>query len=160
MTDTDAAVDNHVVIDTRGKACSTCKVVKPVTEYHGHPHTSDGLQSVCKQCHAATAANGYRKMSATEKDRRNARSKAARYGMTLEEMLAYVDAHNGLCDICGKPDTTHRKATWTNKLTFDHDHASGKLRGMLCSRCNIAIGSVNDDPAILRKLADYIERFR
>ena len=142
------------------KPCSTCGEPKDLDQYYAHPHTHDGLQTVCKSCHAKTSSAGYRKMSQTEKDRRNARSKAARYGMSLDEMLAYVDAHNGLCDVCGKPDETHRKATWTNKLTFDHDHVSGKLRGMLCSRCNIAIGSVEDNPETLYALAEYIERFR
>jgi hypothetical protein len=146
--------------EIKTKRCTTCKVVKPTTEFYAHPHTRDGLQSVCKQCHAVSSAKVYQRMTATEKDRRNARSKAHRYGMTLEEMMAYVEAHDENCDVCGKPDTTHRKATWTRKLTFDHDHLSGKLRGMLCSRCNIAIGSAEDDPEVLRALADYIERFR
>src|SRR5262245_55193728 len=89
---------------SKEKPCTVCKEFKPLSEYYNHPHTYDGLQTVCKTCHAKSSASSYRKMTPAEKDRRNARSKAARYGMTLEEMVAYVDAHNGLCDVCGKPD--------------------------------------------------------
>ena len=86
--------------------------------------------------------------------------KARKYGMTLEEMTEYVNGHDDNCDVCGNPDVTHRKATWTNGLTFDHDHISGRMRGMLCSTCNVALGQTGDDPERLRKLAVYLERFR
>jgi hypothetical protein len=41
---------------------------------------------------------------------------------------------------------------------IDHDHKSGKVRGLLCSCCNTGIGFLKDDPRIMRKAADYVER--
>jgi len=128
--------------------------MKPLTEFYraGKYH-----QPRCKPCHNATR---YRDLSPEDKTRRIATIKARKYGMTLAEMQALVGAHDDNCDLCGKPDTTHRKRTWTRQLTMDHDHATKRFRGLLCSKCNIAIGSAGDDPDLLRKMADYVERFR
>lgn len=87
--------------------------------------------------------------------------KARKYGFeSPEAMRTFAEKHGDLCDLCGKPDTTHRKRTWTRGLTMDHDPLTGRFRGMLCSLCNLAIGQAKDDPALLRRMADYVERFR
>jgi len=56
------------------------------------------------------------------------------------------------CEVCGQKNKTGKR------LVFDHCHASGVFRGWLCHRCNVALGNVEDDPARLRALADYLER--
>lgn len=53
-----------------------------------------------------------------------------------------------VCDVCGGNRI---------RIVFDHCHDSGKFRGWICSPCNTVLGLMNDDPAILRKLADYLE---
>lgn len=55
-----------------------------------------------------------------------------------------------VCEVCGRPPGQRR-------LHFDHDHTTGLFRGWLCSGCNIALGHVQDDPAILRALVLYLE---
>ena len=142
------------------KTCKTCGEAKRRDEFDNHKLTRDKKQTSCKQCCREANKARYHALTQEQKDRRVAQIKARKYGMTLEEMAAYVDAHGDLCDVCGRPDTTHRKATWTHKLTFDHDHATGKFRGLICSTCNVTIGNARDDPAVLRHLADYIERNR
>ncbi len=79
------------------------------------------------------------------------------FGITHAQYLAMHDAQNGLCAICGQPETAERdgKIKW---LAVDHDHATGMIRALLCQRHNVMIGHCNDDPAILRAAADYIER--
>lgn len=52
------------------------------------------------------------------------------------------------CDVCNRP-------SW--RITFDHCHTSGKFRGWLCYSCNITLGHIEDDPKILRALAEYLE---
>lgn len=142
------------------KTCKVCHEAKALDAFHLHPSTRDGRQPDCKQCHNDLSLARYHGLSPEAKSRRIAMIKARKYGMTLAEMQTYVADHDENCDVCGKPDTTHRRATWTRQLTFDHDHISGRLRGMLCSPCNLAIGQAGDDADLLRKLADYIERFR
>ena len=53
------------------------------------------------------------------------------------------------CDVCHK----------IGKIHFDHDHKSGAFRGWLCQSCNWVIGHATDNPKLLRKLADYLEKF-
>lgn len=142
------------------KTCKGCGMDKSLDEFHAHPQTRDRRQLRCKSCHNTKTAQRYLNLSPEAKAHRIATIKARKYGMTLEQMQALVEAHDDNCDLCGQPDTTHRKRTWTRQLTLDHDHTNGRFRGLLCSKCNIAIGSAGDDPALLRKMADYVEAFR
>lgn len=59
----------------------------------------------------------------------------------------------GPCEICGGDQTTNRS------LAQDHCHRTGRLRGKLCNRCNLGIGSFMDDPARLRAAAEYPEKY-
>jgi hypothetical protein len=52
------------------------------------------------------------------------------------------------CQICGSE----------KRICFDHCHASGEFRGWICTKCNTILGWAKDDPALLRKLAGYLER--
>lgn len=57
----------------------------------------------------------------------------------------------GLCAICRRPPG--KKA-----LAPDHNHTTGKIRGLLCSKCNCGIGNLNDDPVLLRLALEYLEQ--
>jgi hypothetical protein len=143
---------------TLTKTCKECGEAKPLDDFHRHPLGQHQRQNRCKPCHNRKSAEAYHARSPTSKAEYIARVKARKYGMTLEEMQTLVEAHGDLCDICGQPDTTHRKRTWTRNLTMDHCHSTGRFRGMLCSNCNIAIGLLKDDPALARKVAEYLEK--
>lgn len=66
---------------------------------------------------------------------------------------SYVENHNGRCDICGgEPD-----GRWKS-LNIDHCHRTGKLRGLLCSKCNRAIGYFADDPKLLEAAIRYLKK--
>jgi hypothetical protein len=56
------------------------------------------------------------------------------------------------CEICDGEESSRRK-----RMHLDHCHATGRVRGWLCSRCNLTLGQVKDDPELLRKLAAYLE---
>lgn len=56
------------------------------------------------------------------------------------------------CEICGAASTPRRR------LGFDHDHATGEVRGVLCSKCNSALGLLGDDPRLIRAAAEYLTR--
>ncbi len=80
-----------------------------------------------------------------------------RYGMTRAEYAAQADAQKGLCASCGQPPKPNPKHPG---LVADHDHSSGKNRELLCNECNLGMGMFNDNPALLRAAADYIEHHR
>lgn len=72
--------------------------------------------------------------------------------MTYEEKVTMHNVRNGLCDICGMPNKN-------GELLFvDHNHKTGKVRGMLCIDCNMGIGRMKDSPELLRVAAAYLDR--
>ena len=75
------------------------------------------------------------------------RQLAIRYGPTPEQYDEMFAAQNGQCLLCGK------KA----KLIVDHDHETGRVRGLLCHPCNTELGAFGDDAEVLRRAADYLE---
>ena len=82
-----------------------------------------------------------------------------RYGITVEQHDVMLTTQDGLCAICGQPpDPGGVRAT--SRLHTDHDHLTGRVRGLLCNNCNRGIGCFADDPARLRAAAEYIERHR
>jgi hypothetical protein len=87
------------------------------------------------------------------------RSNIAEHGLTLAGFEHLKTAQNGLCAVCRKPETLRKRGV-PLELSIDHDHATGKVRGLLCTSCNLGIGHLGDDPARLRAAAEYLERFR
>ena len=76
------------------------------------------------------------------------------YGLTPESYASLLAAQGGGCAICG---ATKANKTDTRRLAVDHDHSSGRVRGLLCTPCNRTLGAMNNDPLLLRKAADYLE---
>lgn len=80
------------------------------------------------------------------------RANLKKYGLSLERFEAMKLSQGGLCAACGSPGSSR------GELCVDHNHSTGAVRGLLCDRCNVALGYALESPAILRGLADYIER--
>lgn len=78
------------------------------------------------------------------------------YGITLEDYDKMLAEQNGVCAICGKKETRKNKYTGVCRLHIDHDHENGKVRGLLCSKCNMSLGGFNDDIEILNNAIDYL----
>ena len=72
----------------------------------------------------------------------------SKYGITRDQYLEMVADQGGLCAICG---------TEYHPLMVDHCHVTGVVRGLLCRRCNIALGWMEDKVDRLRAAADYLE---
>jgi hypothetical protein len=77
----------------------------------------------------------------------------SKYGLTVEAYDVMLAKQNGVCAICGSKNPRGPG----KRLHIDHDHATGKVRGLLCHPCNRALGLVRDSPALLRKAATYLE---
>jgi hypothetical protein len=84
---------------------------------------------------------------ATDPDYRD-RERARRYGLKLEDYRALVKNQGNACAICKRSD---------RPLVVDHCHVTRKVRRLLCNKCNVGLGCFNDDPALLRAAAAYLE---
>ena len=85
----------------------------------------------------------------------------SKYGITAPQRDAMIASQNGLCSICKATMTTAAKMT-KGKATdavVDHCHATGKVRGILCRRCNATLGLVDDKVDRLQSSIDYLQRF-
>lgn len=78
------------------------------------------------------------------------------YGLTLEEYQKMVNKYKGGCYICKKIQTG---TTCRNGLCVDHNHKTGKNRGLLCQSCNRAIGLLGDDIERLKKAIKYLKNY-
>jgi len=80
---------------------------------------------------------------------------ANRYGLTLEQYNQMLASQNGVCAICQQVDPEDGK-----ELAIDHDHETNMTRGLLCGRCNKALGLFKDSSALLQLALHYLARYQ
>lgn len=142
----DLRVTDHKVSDvdpeTRMGVCSQCGPVKV--------HRGGGRDRPDRwRCSNRVNAQASRQR---ERDRRHPRRERirklkARGVLITQEQLDMLQMQSkGRCQLCGREARLH----------VDHDHDTGKVRGLLCSTCNTGLGKFNDDPARLQRAADYL----
>jgi hypothetical protein len=115
------------------KACTRCSTVKPLDaeNFPLHNKTKSGFDSWCRTCRST-----YRNEIARGKFR----------AVIDDETLKDLKATTKECVICGSEEP----------LVVDHDHVTGKIRGMLCGHCNRGLGHFRDSPELLDFAAQYI----
>lgn len=167
-----------ILVDVDGvahKRCPQCSTLKALDEYPINPRNSTGRHSYCKPCsierkkasnarvrqRIGDAAYSARQVAykKTYRKRHPERLTAAyrhqslkKFGLTCEEYDKLFASQDGLCAIC-------REAEPKKRLAIDHSHATGALRGLLCSRCNTALGLFADDIGRLIAASDYLRSF-
>ena len=138
------------------KTCSHCKVEKPLDEFYTHANKAGGKTSWCKKCMAQVTTekrkDPVQKELWKEYGRRSRLKKA--YGITANEYDAMVVLQNGGCAICGSTKVGGRGLN--SRLAVDHDHITGRVRGLLCTSCNNGLGRFKDNPEFLQKGIDYL----
>jgi len=80
------------------------------------------------------------------------------YGITVEQYDAMLAAQNGRCALCRTDKVGDGR--WNKRLAVDHDHVTGVVRGLLCSKCNIGLGAFGDNESTLAAAAHYVMRHR
>lgn len=81
------------------------------------------------------------------------------YGITIEQYNIMEAQQNGLCAICKQPETQERKGV-KYRLAVDHCHKTGKIRGLLCFKCNSAMGSFEKRDIPMSNVESYLEKYR
>ena len=125
------------------KTCTECGEEKPRTEfYYG--------RSVCKVCTRAQARSTYAEQP--QERHRNRRLNWC-YGITLTQYTDLLSAQGGGCAICRSKTATASGGSFH----VDHDHLTGKVRGLLCTCCNQGLGRFRENSALLRRAVEYLE---
>ena len=109
------------------KWCFRCRSWKPGEQFSLDRSRGGGRTSSCKPCTSDA-------------------STASRYGMSPADLISFRAVHGGKCGICEASDL----------LYIDHDHRTGKPRGLLCPSCNSAIGLLNEDPELFARALSYL----
>jgi hypothetical protein len=153
------------------KTCSTCHVEKPVAEFSKQSIRPDGLNITCKICLKARHDIRYKDPVKRQRIRdagarwreRNPDADADKrlrrvYGITLAEYDELFKAQGGVCAICKEDETTKRmkKGEGRERLAVDHCHDTGRIRGLLCFKCNTAIGALGDTEQSAQRVVDYL----
>lgn len=139
------------------KACFTCGAVRPLEEFCVDRRRSDGRRGSCRPCTRAADCRYRAQRRARDPEGYSAKLRRSNlrnaYGITPEHYDEMFERQGGRCAICEKPKTPKRR------LAVDHDHKTGKVRALLCTRCNPAIGYFLDDPQLLARAAVYLHEW-
>lgn len=148
--------------------CRDCEQWKPLAEFYKARGRKNGDTPVCycitcynRRCRAYAREKYATDPGFRERVRVTTRRKVLRlkYGLTEEGYESLLADQHGGCAICGATESAHTHGR-PCRLAVDHDHTTGKVRGLLCSRCNQAIGKFGDDPEMLRAAAAYLDRHK
>lgn len=147
------------------KQCGQCRQLKSVDQFYPSnrgTHKRDGYCKVCRQARdRARSANRSKAVLAKKaKDPTYYRNKKLlkMYGITQEQYEAMHAAQGGVCAICNQPETRILYGA-VAYLAVDHDHQTGAVRALLCHRCNVGLGRVEDADFLRRALA-YLAHHR
>ena len=132
------------------KLCRACGKVRPASDFHLHPNNkTDGLQSRCKQCNN----DARRQRRKTNPDLERDRHLRYTFGITLSEYNHLLTLQGGRCKICGSQEPGDKRM---GLFSLDHDHTTGKQRGLLCVHCNHGLGGFRDNIANLQAAVGYL----
>ena len=125
------------------KVCSKCKEKKLVAKFYSDKSHKDGLSTECKTCRKLRA----KKRRASEQGSKLIRESKLKdkYGITLDEYDKLFEEQKGVCAICKQLETKKHVTGAIYRLSVDHNHKNGIIRGLLCKRCNIILGQFEVD---------------
>ena len=138
------------------KVCTKCGELLALSEFSPAKQCRDGHRGGCKRCHNRDekARDKAHRRSITTEYKREERFRRV-YGITLACYERMLVEQKGVCAICGHIQSWNRREG--DVLVVDHDHDSGRVRGLLCHACNQTLGLMRDDPQTLRRAAAYLE---
>lgn len=142
----------------QSKQCTSCKNVKDIDKFQKDSRYKSGVRSQCIDC---------KYTSPNSKKARFANHLSTKYGITIEEWESRLQDQNGVCDICKRPETRITRPNAkkylngeTPKLSLDHNHTTGKARGLLCYKCNIGIGHLQESIENLEAAILYLKKWK
>lgn len=133
------------------KTCSHCGKTKLVNEYY-NSQLKSGYAASCKTCLKTIRKKRFDSNPDYFKRRARDLRYQLDYGITLDDYEQLLTKQNNQCDICG----TDTPVGGRENFAIDHDHSTGKIRGLLCNDCNLGLGSFQDNKESLKKAIQYL----
>ena len=141
------------------KKCTKCKKKLPNSAFGKNKHRKDGLTWHCRKCREHYKGKNSEWMKSDVGKRCVLKSQLhTKYGLTLENYDTMLEEQKDMCGACGQPETSTGRYGVIKRLSVDHDHETGKVRGLLCDGCNRALGCAKDSKEILLQLVIYLEK--
>jgi hypothetical protein len=149
------------------KKCNNCNNSKELKDFNKDKSNKDGLEYSCRDCRNKNRKNNYNNNLLVNKEKNKIKARKFRktrkdylkdydlkrfYGIDLNEYNIMLKNQNFSCKIC---KTTNPKGRH-NTFHVDHDHITKKVRGLLCNKCNVGLGSFKDDIIILTEAILYL----
>jgi hypothetical protein len=148
------------------RACTKCGQPKPPDGFYPDKSKPTGRHSVCKECVKADRRKRYAQDPELFRERNRASARRnpnmhratnlRRYGLTIAEYDRMWTEQEGVCAACDQPETATNQFG-KRRLAVDHDHTTGRVRGLLCSTCNRALGLLGDDWQRVLGVLAYLE---
>jgi len=130
------------------KLCTKCGIEKPLNEFHKNKKSDDGLSYWCRMCKSE------QNLLPKAKRKREKYDLERRYGILPKQKQQMIEKQNGKCAICKKELDSGRE---TN---IDHDHETGRIRGILCNNCNIGLGYLERGGGFSRgRIMEYLLKY-
>jgi hypothetical protein len=167
------------------KFCYSCLLDLPKSSFGRDKRTLDGLRSNCKECrnkYEKALRDGNLEYKIRQQENRNKwalknpdkvrelkrkhnkgikpsvrREQALKhkFNITQDDYEKMLQSQDGLCRICHKESNNKVQ----KHFHVDHNHETGKIRGLLCNKCNMGLGMFNDNKDLIKKAMDYLERY-
>lgn len=130
------------------KRCPKCGRTLPIDHF---ALREDGRRPVarCREC----IQKVHQEWSDRNPHASRYRNLKVKYGITREEYEELEKKQQGLCGICGKPERSNR----SKYLSVDHNHTTGKVRGLLCFACNTALGKMEEDLERMQRMIQWVQ---
>lgn len=150
------------------KRCACCKAIKPLDSFAWKKGRKGRLRK-CSWCHPCSSQKQREKHARQMSNPNSARVLRTRihatrlrmlYGITATDYDRMLSKQDGRCAICRKPETALGRGGKPKRISVDHCHATGLVRGLLCHRCNSGIGKFLENIETLEAAIDYLRSSR
>lgn len=144
------------------KQCTVCEEFKIFEAFPKGRQRKDGsyyLRPVCKICTVKHNLDVYHNKGGKDKQKkRSFKNNLKKYGITPETYKELFTKQEGKCAICSSSEVSVARRSYN--LFVDHDHGTGKVRGLLCHHCNAGLGQFKDKTESLQKAIEYLNANR
>ena len=133
-----------------------CKRALPIESFKRRVVSSpdSGWKSACNECNLARRKEIYHERKHPDQQREKNLRKS--FGLGVDDYETILRNQDYRCKLCGVSAEEEKKRT-SKRLAVDHCHTTGKIRGLLCRKCNTGLGNFNDDINLMTKAINYLK---